>query len=354
VTANKPKTPKNKPVLPDLSPSALLLRSPKLGLLKDKDGPLINLEPLISPDENIRFRTLSKQTQKRPLQKWDDEHELKARWSVGSYSGLTRGISHEPVLTEPDLTVPEGIFAFPKGADAGIALHSVFERIDFIDAARIIDPPPEEIVRLIEGILTDSGFSPKKEPENVNHVIAMVKNVMQSVIPDVAPKFRLGGLRGENRLAEMEFHLAAGHPDCGKAPVTAMKLKEALGSEVGQISDGKQLNGFLNGFIDLVFRHDGKWWILDWKSNHLGNSASCYGREALERAMKEHNYHLQYHFYTAALTRYLTVASGGDFAYERDFGGVLYLFIRGVDGTGNGIYCARPDRDVMERLEDIL
>jgi exodeoxyribonuclease V beta subunit len=312
------------------------------------------LERLVSIDESVRLKTFSKQTNKRPLQNWDAKQELSARWTVGSYSGLTCGILHDPVLMEPDPTVPEGIFAFPKGADAGIALHSVFERIDFIDAARISDPPPGEIVRLVEGILTDSGFSPKNKPENIIHVIAMIRNVMQSVIPDVAPKFRLGDLRGESRLSELEFHLAAGHPDCGKSPVTATKLKEAVGSEIGQISDGKQLNGFLNGFIDLVFRHNGKWWILDWKSNHLGNSASRYGREALERSMNEHNYHLQYHFYTAALTRYLTVASSGDFDYERDFGGVLYLFIRGVDGTGNGIYCTRPDQDVIKRLEDVL
>jgi exodeoxyribonuclease V beta subunit len=233
-------------------------------------------------------------------------------------------------------------------------LHSVFERIDFAAVGGIGEPPPEEIVHLIEGILTDAGFATKREPQWIGQVADMIKQVMQAPLPAVSPGFRLADLHGDNRLAELEFYLTAAHPDRGKTPVTEARLVEALGSEVGRIAKGRQLNGFLNGLIDLVFRNNGKWWILDWKSNHLGNASSRYGGATLERAMKEHNYHLQYHFYTVALTRYLSLASGGDFDYDRDFGGVLYLFLRGVDANGNGVYYARPEKEAIRRLEEML
>ena len=339
---------------PDRSPSALLLRSTELQSLTDDSGSLIQSEDLVAPENMRRFSYLIESGEQKDLQRWSADRTLTARWRVGSYSGLTRGITDAVTPLEPDVTPPEGIFAFPKGTDAGSALHSVFERIDFVTAGRLGEKIPKEFSQRVEGILTDAGFSTKKEPQWADQVIEMVKKVMQSPIPEVAPDFRLGDLSGENRIAELEFHLTAAHPELGKPPVTAKELENAVGPVIGRISPGGQLAGFLNGFIDLIFRHNGKWWILDWKSNHLGNSAIRYDKVALNRSMEEHNYYLQYHLYTVALTRYLTEASGGSFDYERDFGGVLYVFLRGVDGNGNGVFCSRPDYDVIKRLEDLL
>jgi exodeoxyribonuclease V beta subunit len=350
----KPGPPKAKPVVADLSPSALLLRSPELITMKDEWGPLVRSEELTDIGVPRRFKERTAPTREGRILQWDAGRALSSKWSVGSYSGLTHGIAHGTSKAEPDSTTPEGIFAFPRGADAGTALHSVFERIDFVAAGDMGDPPPEVFTQLIEGILTDAGFPVKREPQWVGYVAGMVKQVMQAPIPIVSPGFRLADLYEKNRLAELEFHLTAAHPDQGKDPVTEKKLEGVLGPDVGRIVSGRQLAGFLNGFIDLVFRHNNKWWILDWKSNHLGNSAGRYDQAALESAMKEHNYHLQYHFYTVALTRYLSVASGGNFDYERDFGGILYLFIRGVDAHGNGIFHARPEREVISCLEEML
>jgi exodeoxyribonuclease V beta subunit len=354
VTTNQIETRANGSVVPDLSSAALLLRSPELITMKDEQGPLVKSEDLTPIEAPRRFKEHAAPTMEGRIRQWDTRCRLSSKWSVGSYSGLTHGIAHSAGQVEPDSTTPEGIFAFPKGADAGTALHSIFERIDFVAAGDMGDPPPEVFTHLIEGILTDAGFPTKREPQWVGDVAGMVKQVMQAPISAVGHGFRLADLHAENRLVELEFNLAAAHPDKGKDPVTEKKLEGVLGPDVGRIVGGRQLAGFLNGFIDLVFRHDNKWWILDWKSNHLGNSAGRYDQAALERAMKEHNYHLQYHFYTVALTRYLRVASGEKFDYERDFGGILYLFIRGVDPNGNGIYHTRPTKDVISRLEEML
>ena len=350
VTANHPP----KKGAEDRSPSALLLRSPELGLLKDEKGPLVFSEELTPVSTIRRLRKPAIQNELRPLPQWNATRRLGQHWSIGSYSGLTRGTAHERVESEPDLTRPEGIFAFPKGSDAGTALHSVFERIDFATVGKNGDSLSEENSRLIAGILTDAGYDVKRNQEWIAHVMEMVRSVLHAPIPDVGAGFQLADVGASERVVELEFHLAAAHPDLGKTPLTEEGLKAALGPETGRIAKGRQLSGFLNGKIDLVFRHNGKWWILDWKSNHLGNSAERYDRAALERAMNEHNYHLQYHLYSVALARYLKVASGGNFDYGRDFGGVLYLFIRGVDAHGNGIYYMRPDKEVIERVEKLL
>ncbi|HLP17977.1 MAG TPA: UvrD-helicase domain-containing protein, partial [Bacteroidota bacterium] len=353
VTANRPSGPKTKR-LPDMSPAALLLRSPELEGQCDADGHLFCVEEIGSIEEPVLLKTQSALQRERGASKWEKGRELKAPWTIGSYSGLIRGISHEPRSIVRDAAAPEGIFAFPRGADAGTALHTVFERIDFMDVARLGASPSAEIIQLIEGVLADNGISPRRDPENVTRVIEMLQLVLRAKIPEIAPDFRLGDLRADDRLAELEFHLSAGHPGRNSFPVTGEDLRNVIGAKMEKIPSGKNVNGFLTGFIDLVFRHDGKWYILDWKSNHLGNSADCYNRSAMEEVMRDHHYHLQYHIYIVALVRYLRAASGGAFDYERDFGGIVYVFLRGVDGTGNGIYFERPEKDVILHLEAML
>jgi exodeoxyribonuclease V beta subunit len=116
------------------------------------------------------------------------------------------------------------------------------------------------------------------------------------------------------------------------------------------------VKGFLRGFMDLVFRHDGKYYLIDWKSNHLGSSAIDYHQAALSRAMVENHYILQYHLYTVALHQYLRHRLEG-YSYDEHFGGVFYVFLRGVDpevGPEYGIFRARPDEEIIMRLSEVL
>jgi exodeoxyribonuclease V beta subunit len=98
-----------------------------------------------------------------------------------------------------------------------------------------------------------------------------------------------------------------------------------------------------------------RWYILDWKSNHLGNTPDDYGPEALQKAMEDNHYLLQAHLYTVAWCRHL--ASSGNFDYERDFGGVFYVFLRGVDPrheSRTGLYFLRPQAADITTLGDLL
>ncbi len=116
------------------------------------------------------------------------------------------------------------------------------------------------------------------------------------------------------------------------------------------------LAGFLTGFIDLVFEHGGRWYLVDYKSNLLGARPRDYGADRLVDAMARHHYFLQYHLYAVALHRHLSLRLAG-YDYERDFGGVYYLFLRGMAPAhpfGCGVFRDVPPRALIEDLSALL
>jgi exodeoxyribonuclease V beta subunit len=114
--------------------------------------------------------------------------------------------------------------------------------------------------------------------------------------------------------------------------------------------------GYMRGFIDLVFEHDGRYYLADYKSNWLGGSAAAYDQAALGLAMAREAYYLQYLVYCVALHRYLRTRIP-DYAYHHHFGGVRYLFVRGMTsetGPSCGVYADRPSWEFIEALDRYL
>ena len=108
----------------------------------------------------------------------------------------------------------------------------------------------------------------------------------------------------------------------------------------------------MKGYIDMVFYDQDRFWLVDWKSNYLGNSVEDYDKNVLNNVMKKNFYILQYHLYIVALYQYLQMRIP-DFSYERHFGGIFYIFIRGVDpdkGPEFGIYNDIPDKTLVNAL----
>jgi exodeoxyribonuclease V beta subunit len=117
-----------------------------------------------------------------------------------------------------------------------------------------------------------------------------------------------------------------------------------------------QLSGYLKGFIDLVFAHGGQWFVVDYKTNDLGPHATDYRQSRLLAEMQRHHYVLQYHLYSVALHRYLQRRLAG-YEYARHFGGVLYLFVRGMapgHAAGSGVFFDRPAPALIEALSATL
>jgi exodeoxyribonuclease V beta subunit len=113
--------------------------------------------------------------------------------------------------------------------------------------------------------------------------------------------------------------------------------------------------GMLKGFIDLVFEFEGRYYLVDWKSNVLGHRVEDYSPAALAAEIRRRHYYFQYQLYTAALDRYLRLRLPG-YRYERHFGGVYYLFLRGIDPKrpGYGIYRDRLDETFVDKLNQLL
>lgn len=247
-----------------------------------------------------------------------------------------------PILTEE----PSGIFAFPKGARAGTLLHEIFESLDFAGA------DSSAAGKLVAGKLREHGF----ELHWQETLCQMIRKVLAASLLPERRDFTLSRLTMKDRLSELEFYF----PLERITPKTLQEIFSEWGEKQipdhfpGQIENLAFLpaRGYMKGFIDLVFQHDGRFYLVDWKSNFLGTRIEDYGLPALRAAMEENFYTLQYHLYALALHQYLKTRLA-DYAYEKYFGGVFYIFLRGVDpesGPEFGIYRDLPGKKLVEGL----
>lgn len=272
-------------------------------------------------------------------------------WRVTSYSGLQQhgqSIAQDlmpkldvdaagvgDVLPEPALTPHQ----FPRGASPGTFLHSLFEELDFTQPVST-----EWVLKMLQS----GGFDEKWQPVLTDWVTAILQ------APLTQQGISLNQLTAKDKQVEMEFYLPIA------SPLKADAL-DALIREYDPLSAGcpplnfRQVQGMLKGFIDLVFRHEGRYYLLDYKSNWLGDSSDAYTQDAMASAMQQHRYDLQYQLYTLALHRYLRHRIA-DYRYEDHFGGVIYLFLRGVDATdpNSGIFSTRPDAALIEKMDELF
>lgn len=279
-----------------------------------------------------------------------------ADWWISSFSALARQAApelpdHDALRErEPRREMPDdfSIFAFPRGTRAGSCLHAIFEQLDFASADH------SEMDALVAQTLREYGFANVWLPA----VAGMVRDVLATPL-DASGSLRLCGVTAAQRINEMEFHYPV-------AELDARKLRQLLTSHaLGESSAAREAieslsfqneRGFMKGFIDLVFEAGGRFYILDYKSNWLGNTPGDYGAQTLAGVMAEEGYYLQYLLYTVAVHRYLGLRLSG-YDYERHFGGVYYLFLRGMRpklGASCGVFHDRPSAAVIQALDAYL
>lgn len=272
-------------------------------------------------------------------------------WRVTSYSGLQQhgpsqaldllprldvdAAGAEQEQSEPSLTP----HSFPRGAAPGTFLHSLFEDIDFTQ-------PLDD--GWVAERLTLHGYGERWQPvlsEWLREVLSAPLNETGVSLNQLTPK---------DKQVELEFYL----------PIEADLQAEALDRLIRRYDplsagcpplDFRQVRGMLKGFIDLVFRWQGRYYLLDYKSNWLGEDSQAYTGQAMGAAMQAHRYDLQYQLYTLALHRYLRHRMQG-YDYETHFGGVIYLFLRGVEGGGSsqGIFSTRPDAELIAKMDALF
>ncbi len=293
--------------------------------------------------------------------------DIENNWQFSSFTSLIHNFSHDTESVDSDLVIlpnndviglekssvndqEKNIFLFPRGATTGNCLHDIFEHLDYTENT------PSHRQHLVTEKLMDYGF----ESQWQETILWLIKNVLKSPMNSDNTTFSLSDIGIKDRINELEFYFPL-------TTITPDKLKQVLQKyegtgfsaafikRVGQLNFGS-IKGFLKGFIDLVFTYKGRFFLLDWKSNYLGNRYEDYTPKALSFVMEKELYILQYLIYTVALNQYLKTRMPS-YDYETSFGGIYYIFLRGINpdkATGCGIYRDVPDRGLIEELSEAL
>ncbi len=240
--------------------------------------------------------------------------------------------STEEILPNPD---EKTVFTFPKGADAGNFLHALFEEVEFDTQSNVDEVVSKELKRANIG-------------DDWHQV---VKQWVEKTLahPLTSEKIILGNLTPAELIKEMAFYF----PING---MLASDIFKIIREQDGEFETAVSLMyGFMKGFIDLTFYHGGKYYILDYKSNHLGSSYQNYGHDELAKEIQSASYDVQYHVYTVALHRFLK-SRLPNYSYEQDFGGVIYLFLRGLndEDTTQGVFYDCPSFEKIAQLDALF
>ncbi|GFO55651.1 RecBCD enzyme subunit RecB [Geomonas sp. Red276] len=294
------------------------------------------------------------------------ERSIDREWKISSFTSLAAHDQAPLELPERDQTVgddptgaplsvrPEGhqknIFTFPRGAGAGIFLHEIFEKLDFAGCSG--DKAAGLVGACLEGHNIDAEWAPC--------IREMVDQVVSTPLSGPDALFTLADLRPGCWLTELEFFFPLRF-------VTSATLREFFKKWSGaegcadllhlcQSLRFRPVKGMVKGFMDMVFEHGGRYYLVDWKSNHLGYRIEDYGRDALQGAMAQRMYTLQYLLYTVALNRYLSLRVPG-YRYDTHFGGVFYIFLRGASkehGERYGVFRDLPPAAMIDELTGCL
>ncbi|EWH11299.1 exodeoxyribonuclease V subunit beta [Catenovulum agarivorans DS-2] len=295
--------------------------------------------------------------------------DIEDNWYLSSFSSLTRN-SHSQIkqierhdefnlkqLASPAEPAVEPIqnelrFTLKKGADAGNLLHDILEHSDFSKQnwSEVSEAPLSRFAQLPE--------------EQHQYLYAWLDEVVQTPLPlmnlDGSPTgehFCLADLHFNQTLREAEFYFPLNYLNIFKLnKILAQHRQEQHAHYLLQTN---AIKGMMHGFIDLIFEYQGKYYVADYKSTHLGNQLADYGFEQLKLNNQSHYYDLQYLIYSVALHRYLQNRLP-TYNYKEHFGGVYYLYLRGMKaaeqslGDYYGVYYNTIELKVIESLDNLM
>ena len=264
------------------------------------------------------------------------------------------GGNDEPAASEAT-AMPQALDLAPfdprfAGNRFGVVMHEVFERCDFAAWRHWHpgQPAPEGQGALIAQALQAGGYGQDELADGLGMLTALAGHTLTVALPEGS---RLASVPEPARRNEMEFHFAM-RPTRVDA-LLALLHRHGVLAERQAFGTRQRLEGLMTGLIDLTYQHEGRWYVLDYKSNRL----PAYDPPALARAMAHSEYELQALIYTVALHRWLRFRLGADYRYERDFGGVRYLFCRGLDATRDpspGIHAWRFEPSLVDGVDALF
>lgn len=274
-------------------------------------------------------------------------------YRLTSFSSLNHGAQHhtqedsleikddegKPLFLEYEEDIAFARFNFAgktvAAKNVGNCLHKIFEYADFTQ-------PVSEWHENIKNQLKAYGIIATWQTD-------LIQWLSEVMLAPLTPTLNLQQLRPQHTLRELDFHL----PLQRFYPPQLIECLRQHGLTVPDLM-AQNITGFMKGSIDLVFEHQGQYFIADYKSNHLGHHLNDYQSDKLQTAMANNGYQLQAALYSLALHRWLTHRLQG-YQFEQHFGGVFYLFIRGMNQQGNqGVYYWRPSYALLMELNTLI
>jgi exodeoxyribonuclease V beta subunit len=245
------------------------------------------------------------------------------------------------VAAQPSVGLLHG---FPRGAAVGTFLHEILEWVGVQGFGRMAQSP---------ALLRDA-VARRCAVRGWENWIEPLCEWLQDLL-----RLPLDGAGGSpfaladvtTWVAEMEFWMAVHELELPRLDAL-VRTHTVGGAERPPLQPG-QLNGMLKGFIDLVVEHDGRYYVIDYKSNWLGPDDAAYTPAAMSAEILAKRYELQYVLYLLALHRLLKLRLP-DYDYDRHMGGALYLFLRGSQSPGRGLHAERPPRELIESLDRLF
>ncbi len=271
----------------------------------------------------------------------------------GNGAGDVEAVADEPSGGEGDVALDAAATAeladelggFPPGRRTGLFFHKLLE-----DPAVLVQPPDSGA---LQRALRYAGLPPQLAPAAQHRLHTLA----HCFIPDPAgpqgPPIGLGDLHRLSWQAETKFHLPCKGIDRASLAIVMRRRFGAPGEETARrLEDGPTLDveGFLTGQIDGLFLHDGRCYLLDWKTNRIGT-----GSDAMERAIASGLYLVQMAIYMAALRRQIARHPPARGPVE-GFGGAIYPFLRALapEQSTPAAFVLRPDPQILSELEVAL
>ena len=298
------------------------------------------------------------------------EADFDKNWSIGSFSRLTKDIARlktqlsplqtpQPADDEPQEDSPLDMMLLPvsrpdisnktghavwhtfhKGPVAGNFLH---DQLEWLATEKFALAGNVELADRLKRRCDRAGQGKQAEG-----VIDWLSAVTQTKL--LGPGVALADLT--HVLPEMEFWLPTHLIQTPR--LDELCHQHLLGQHVRPKLPDRELHGMLMGYADLVFEHEGRYWVLDYKSNFLGLGDQYYDRASLEHAMAEHRYDMQAALYMLALHRLLERRLGDRYDPAEHLGGAVYLFLRGIQGPEKGVYLVPPSIEMLTALDGML
>lgn len=261
-------------------------------------------------------------------------------WRINSFSSLTRDV-HQPPMQRRVRSNDDVIMNFPAGSQVGLFLHTVLEHLDFQGDIT------EQVSELNHTHAQRFGLVPK---EHESTVVQWLHNIVTTPLNENGLK--LSALSLAHRRNELEFDFAIDRVQV--SPLNRL-LEKWTGSPLAPLTVD-DFRGMITGVIDLVFVHEGRYYIADYKSNLLGYTLADYEPEELRKTIFDRRYDLQYLLYILALHRYLQQRVP-DYNYAKHIGGAYYLFLRGMrpaHGCRYGVYFDLPPQHLIQELDEVI